>query len=217
MTPTTVHRLIDLLRGVLDEIREGADPRLPLELALVRTCRPQAELSVEALAQRLERLEAAMHGARRRHRHRGRPPRRLHRRPRQQPAAARSAPAEAAGARRAQRPPSRHPPFESPPSRPLRPPRAPAAWPSAGTRPSCPRSSRRTAALALADRARRVPGAEGELVLACPRPGAFAKAAVDSAPNRALIGGARAGRRRRAVRVRMVVDANGGAEEAPAG
>ena len=38
-------------------MREGADPRLPLELALVRICRPPVELSLEALQQRLERLE----------------------------------------------------------------------------------------------------------------------------------------------------------------
>ena len=50
-------RLIDLLRDVLTEVREGADPRLPLELALVKVCRPQGELSLEALSQRLERLE----------------------------------------------------------------------------------------------------------------------------------------------------------------
>ena len=37
LEPATVHRLIDLLRGVLDDVRDGADPRLPLELALVRT------------------------------------------------------------------------------------------------------------------------------------------------------------------------------------
>ena len=64
LEPAAVHRLIDLLRDVLDEVREGADPRLPLELALVRVCRPAGELSVEAFEQRLSRLEAAMQGAR---------------------------------------------------------------------------------------------------------------------------------------------------------
>jgi DNA polymerase III subunit gamma/tau len=57
VTPQAVVRLIDALRGVVDEVREGADPRLPLELALVKVCRPQAELSLEALEQRIERLE----------------------------------------------------------------------------------------------------------------------------------------------------------------
>jgi DNA polymerase III subunit gamma/tau len=57
VTPQAVVRLIDALRDVIAEVREGADPRLPLELALVKVCRPQAELSLEALEQRLERLE----------------------------------------------------------------------------------------------------------------------------------------------------------------
>ena len=54
----TVHRLVDLLRDVLDQVREGADPRLPLELALVRICRPAGDLSLEALEQRVTRLES---------------------------------------------------------------------------------------------------------------------------------------------------------------
>jgi DNA polymerase-3 subunit gamma/tau len=57
VTPQAVVRLIDALRDVVTEVREGADPRLPLELALVKVCRPQAELSMEALEQRVERLE----------------------------------------------------------------------------------------------------------------------------------------------------------------
>jgi DNA polymerase III subunit gamma/tau len=57
LTPTAVVRLIDLLREVVDEVKEGSDPRLPLELALVKVCRPQGELSLEALQQRVERLE----------------------------------------------------------------------------------------------------------------------------------------------------------------
>ncbi|MDX6591025.1 MAG: polymerase subunit gamma/tau [Gaiellales bacterium] len=57
VTPQAVVRLIDTLRDVVTEVREGADPRLPLELALVKVCRPQAQLSMEALEQRVERLE----------------------------------------------------------------------------------------------------------------------------------------------------------------
>ncbi|MFL6040132.1 MAG: DNA polymerase III subunit gamma/tau [Gaiellales bacterium] len=58
VTPAAVQRLIDLLRDVVDEVKDGADPRLGLELALVKVCHPQNELSLEALAQRLERLES---------------------------------------------------------------------------------------------------------------------------------------------------------------
>ena len=51
-------RLIDLLAVAVEDIRQGGDPRLPLELALVKVTRPQADLSREAILSRLERLEA---------------------------------------------------------------------------------------------------------------------------------------------------------------
>ncbi len=53
----TVLRLIDLLAVALDDIRQGADPRLPLELALVKVTRPGSDLSRESLAHRVELLE----------------------------------------------------------------------------------------------------------------------------------------------------------------
>jgi DNA polymerase III subunit gamma/tau len=52
-----VLRLIDLLAVAVDDMRQGGDPRLPLELALVKVTRPAADLSREAIAFRLERLE----------------------------------------------------------------------------------------------------------------------------------------------------------------
>jgi DNA polymerase-3 subunit gamma/tau len=57
---STVVRLIDLLAVAVEDMRQGGDPRLPLELALVKVTRPGADLSREALAHRLELLE---HGA----------------------------------------------------------------------------------------------------------------------------------------------------------
>jgi DNA polymerase III subunit gamma/tau len=54
----TVLRLIDLLAIAVDDMRQGGDPRLPLELALVKITRPQADLSRDSLAHRLELLEA---------------------------------------------------------------------------------------------------------------------------------------------------------------
>jgi len=54
----TVLRLIDLLAVALEDTRQGADPRLPLELALVKVTRPHADLSRESLAHRVELLEA---------------------------------------------------------------------------------------------------------------------------------------------------------------
>jgi DNA polymerase III gamma/tau subunit len=54
---TTVLRLIDLLEVAVDDMRQGGDPRLPLELALVKVTRPASDLSRESIAFRLERLE----------------------------------------------------------------------------------------------------------------------------------------------------------------
>ena len=54
----TVIRLIDLLAVAVDDMRQGGDPRLPLELALVKVTRPSSDLSREALAHRIELLEA---------------------------------------------------------------------------------------------------------------------------------------------------------------
>jgi DNA polymerase III subunit gamma/tau len=52
-----VLRLCDLLAVAVDDMRQGGDPRLPLELALVKVTRPAADLSSESLAYRLELLE----------------------------------------------------------------------------------------------------------------------------------------------------------------
>ncbi len=53
----TVLRLIDLLAVAVEDMRQGGDPRLPLELAIVKVTRPQADLSRESLAHRVEVLE----------------------------------------------------------------------------------------------------------------------------------------------------------------
>ena len=60
-----VLRLIDLLALAIEDMRQGGDPRLPLELALVKVTRPAADLSRESLAFRVEQLEqrAVAHGA----------------------------------------------------------------------------------------------------------------------------------------------------------
>ena len=54
----TVIRLLDLLAVAVDDMRQGGDPRLPLELALVKVTRPGADLSRESLAHRLDLLES---------------------------------------------------------------------------------------------------------------------------------------------------------------
>src|SRR5262249_61733502 len=52
----TVIRLLDLLAIAVDDMRQGGDPRLPLELALVKVTRAGGDLSRESIAFRLERL-----------------------------------------------------------------------------------------------------------------------------------------------------------------
>jgi DNA polymerase-3 subunit gamma/tau len=58
LSEATVLRLCDLLAVAVDDLRQGGDPRLPLELALVKVTRPAADLSRESIAYRLERLES---------------------------------------------------------------------------------------------------------------------------------------------------------------
>jgi DNA polymerase-3 subunit gamma/tau len=53
----TVLRLCDLLAVAVEDMRQGGDPRLPFELALVKVTRPGADLSAESMAYRLELLE----------------------------------------------------------------------------------------------------------------------------------------------------------------
>jgi DNA polymerase-3 subunit gamma/tau len=57
----TVLRLCDLLAVAVEDLRQGGDPRLPLELALVKVTRPAADLSRESTAHRLELLERTAH------------------------------------------------------------------------------------------------------------------------------------------------------------
>jgi DNA polymerase-3 subunit gamma/tau len=50
-------RAIDVIAAALAAIKEGDEPRMTLELALLRAARPELDPSRAALAQRLERLE----------------------------------------------------------------------------------------------------------------------------------------------------------------
>ena len=53
-------RAIDAVAAALTAIREGDEPRMTMELALLRAARPQLDPTREAFAQRLERLEGAL-------------------------------------------------------------------------------------------------------------------------------------------------------------
>ncbi len=53
-------RVLDLLGELAGEIRWSSDPRLTLEVALTRMARPDGDLTLEALAERIEALETGV-------------------------------------------------------------------------------------------------------------------------------------------------------------
>jgi DNA polymerase-3 subunit gamma/tau len=172
ITPRAVVRLIDLLREVVDEVKEGGDPRLPLELALVKVSRPQSELALEALDQRLSQLEG------------GQPP-------------ARPAPPAAPPASE-QRAPAAAPPQAAPaPPPPAAPAPAPAAEPAEmtveqlGQRWSeaiLPEIGRRATPLhALVAPSRPVSYDGSEVVVSLPASQSFAKSMIETPQNLQLI------------------------------
>jgi DNA polymerase-3 subunit gamma/tau len=55
--PASVLRLLDLVADALRAMKDGADPRTQLELALVKGARPEHDVSLRALMARLERVE----------------------------------------------------------------------------------------------------------------------------------------------------------------
>jgi DNA polymerase III subunit gamma/tau len=63
VSPREVVHFIESLGEAQREIRDGLDPRLQLELALVKVTRPELDHSEAALEERLRRLEAAAAGA----------------------------------------------------------------------------------------------------------------------------------------------------------
>jgi DNA polymerase-3 subunit gamma/tau len=55
-----VLRAIDLLAAGLSAVKDGSDPRIQLELALLKAVQPQSDLSIQALLFRIEQLEARL-------------------------------------------------------------------------------------------------------------------------------------------------------------
>jgi DNA polymerase III subunit gamma/tau len=55
--PAAVVRLLDLIADALRAMKDGADPRTQLELALVKAAQPEHDPSLRALLARVERLE----------------------------------------------------------------------------------------------------------------------------------------------------------------
>jgi DNA polymerase-3 subunit gamma/tau len=58
-----VLRAIDLLAAALSAVKDGSDPRIQLEIALLKSAQPKADASVQALVARIDRLEQVLAGA----------------------------------------------------------------------------------------------------------------------------------------------------------
>ena len=211
VSPGAVHRLVDMLRDVLEQVREGADPRLPLELALVRVSRPAADLSIDALEQRISALESGAG--------RGVPAAVIA--PAPAPASPPPAPAAEAAPAAADPGPPDPPPEPPPPSASTAAVRAPdleqltATWSDA----IVPEIGRRSMPLqSLMQYACPRALGDGEVVLAFPRSHQFALTTADSPPNREVLEEVLGQAVGSPVRVRLEVSAAGAeaAAEAPA-
>jgi DNA polymerase-3 subunit gamma/tau len=62
MTPAAMTRALELLGTALVEMRQAPDPRVDLEVALVRLCRADADRSIDSLVERIDQLEARLAG-----------------------------------------------------------------------------------------------------------------------------------------------------------
>ena len=62
---TDIVRLLDLVSAALEATANGAQPRIQLELVLIKATAPEVDPSTAALLVRIERLEAALAGTRR--------------------------------------------------------------------------------------------------------------------------------------------------------
>jgi DNA polymerase-3 subunit gamma/tau len=62
LSQADVLRAIDLLAVALAAVKDGSEPRLQLELALLKATQPRSDQSLQALLHRLDRLEAALAG-----------------------------------------------------------------------------------------------------------------------------------------------------------
>jgi DNA polymerase-3 subunit gamma/tau len=53
-------RAIDFLASAIAAVKDGSEPRIQLEMALLKATQPQADLSLQALMFRIDQLEAAL-------------------------------------------------------------------------------------------------------------------------------------------------------------
>ena len=82
-------RAIDFLAAAIAAVKDGSEPRIQLEMALLKATQPQADLSLQALMFRIDQLESALGGESAAPARTGRcPPRRSDLRPKGSPSAA---------------------------------------------------------------------------------------------------------------------------------
>ncbi len=60
LRPAAITRALEVLGTALVDMRQAPDPRIPLEVALVRITRPESDTSTDALLVRIEHLEQAV-------------------------------------------------------------------------------------------------------------------------------------------------------------
>ena len=63
MAPAAITRALETLGRALIDMRQAPDPRIDIEVALMRLCSPDEDRSLEALAQRVRQLEARVDGS----------------------------------------------------------------------------------------------------------------------------------------------------------
>ena len=63
MAPAAITRALETLGRALIDMRQAPDPRIDIEVALMRLCHPDEDRSLEALAQRIRQLEARLDGS----------------------------------------------------------------------------------------------------------------------------------------------------------
>ncbi|HEX8856265.1 MAG TPA: DNA polymerase III subunit gamma/tau [Thermoleophilaceae bacterium] len=55
-------RAIDLLAAALSAVKDGSEPRIQLELALLKAAHPESDVTLDALTRRVERIEKSLGG-----------------------------------------------------------------------------------------------------------------------------------------------------------
>ena len=63
MAPAAITRALETLGRALIDMRQAPDPRIDIEVALMRLCSPDEDRSLDALAQRVRQLEAHVEGS----------------------------------------------------------------------------------------------------------------------------------------------------------